>query len=251
MPVNVTLFATPQNDATAVNVLALFAQDSYSVKRLTLLGGIRFEQLEGYLPSQSSPDSPFAAANIGGFAAQPRSYPEIRNIVKWNTAGPRVERDLRRDGRRQDGGEGLCRPLLLHPVDRRRRREQRQPQRKLQRAVHLERPQRRSCVPARGAVRRRRSSPPWSSTARWPPRSTRTSRALTPTSTGFALDRELMANTKLSVVYTYRREKLAQVTINPDNPVRHDAHQRGRSRDRRRGGTADDGTYGFFAGPRR
>ncbi len=90
VPVNVTLFATPQNDATAVNVLALFAQDSYSVKRLTLLGGIRFEQLEGYLPSQSSPDSPFAGANIGGFAAQPRSYPEIRNVVKWNTAGPRV-----------------------------------------------------------------------------------------------------------------------------------------------------------------
>src|SRR5207237_8312306 len=88
-PQNVTLFATPQNDATAVNVLALFAQDSYSVRRLTITGGIRFEQLEGYLPSQSSPASPFAAAGVGGFAAQPREYPAIRNVVKWNTAGPR------------------------------------------------------------------------------------------------------------------------------------------------------------------
>jgi outer membrane receptor for Fe3+-dicitrate len=55
VPQNVTLFATPQNDATALNVLALFAQDSYSVKRMTLIGGLRYEQLEGYLPEQSSP----------------------------------------------------------------------------------------------------------------------------------------------------------------------------------------------------
>src|SRR5262245_61824511 len=51
VPQNVTLFATPQNDATAVNVLALFAQDSYSVKRLTVTGGVRFEQLEGHVAS--------------------------------------------------------------------------------------------------------------------------------------------------------------------------------------------------------
>src|SRR4051794_4506328 len=101
VPQNVTLFATPQNDATALNVLALFAQDSFSIHRLTVIGGVRFEQLEGYLPSQSSPASPFAAANIGGFAAQPRSYDEQRNIVKWNTAGPRLSAvyDVSGDGR--------------------------------------------------------------------------------------------------------------------------------------------------------
>src|SRR5207244_3248162 len=100
-PQNVTLYATPQNDATALNVLALFAQDSYSVKRLTLVGGVRFEQLEGYLPSQSSPASRFGTANIGGFAAQPRSYDEIRDVVKWNTAGPRASAviDVTGDGK--------------------------------------------------------------------------------------------------------------------------------------------------------
>ena len=86
----VTLFATPQKDATALNVLALFAQDSYSVKRLTFIAGLRWERLEGYLPEQSSPPSRFASAGIGGFAAQPRSYKEIRNVVVWHTAGPRV-----------------------------------------------------------------------------------------------------------------------------------------------------------------
>ena len=101
VPQNVTLYATPQNDATALNVLALFAQDSYSVRRLTLTGGIRFEQLEGYLPDQASPASPFAAAGVGGFAAQPREYPAIRNVVKWNTAGPRGQLvyDISGDGR--------------------------------------------------------------------------------------------------------------------------------------------------------
>src|SRR5262245_32393459 len=101
VPVNVTMFATPQNDATAVNVLALFAQDSYSVRRMTFIGGLRYEQLEGYLPSQSSPASRFASANIGGFGAQARSYDEIRDVVKWHTVGPRASAifDVTGDGK--------------------------------------------------------------------------------------------------------------------------------------------------------
>src|SRR5262249_59386081 len=42
VPQTVTLYATPQNDATAVNVLAPFAQDSYSANGLTGTGGARF-----------------------------------------------------------------------------------------------------------------------------------------------------------------------------------------------------------------
>ena len=123
VPQNVTLYATPQNDATALNVLALFVQDSYSVKRLTLIGGLRFEQLEGYLPAQSSPPSPFATAGIGGFASQPRSYDEVRDVVKWNTAGPRVSAiyDLTGDGK--TAAKASAGRYLLRPVDRRRRRQ--------------------------------------------------------------------------------------------------------------------------------
>ena len=60
------------------------------MKRFTLTAGVRWERLEGYLPAQSSPPSRFAEAGIGGFAAQPRSYNEVRDIVLWHTAGPRV-----------------------------------------------------------------------------------------------------------------------------------------------------------------
>ena len=38
---NVTLYATPFNTATTLNVTALFVQDSYSMKRLTVTAGVR------------------------------------------------------------------------------------------------------------------------------------------------------------------------------------------------------------------
>ncbi len=54
---------------------ALYAQDSYSVKRLTLTGGLRWERLEGYLPEQSSPASRvFPVRSTANF-------PEQRDIV--------------------------------------------------------------------------------------------------------------------------------------------------------------------------
>ena len=45
--------------------------------------------------------SRFAASNIGGFAAQARSFDEVRDIVKWNTAGPRLNAiyDITGDGK--------------------------------------------------------------------------------------------------------------------------------------------------------
>ena len=110
VPQNVTLFATPQNDASAVNVLALFAAGQLSASSGSrVIGGLRYEQLKGYLPTQSSPASPFAAAGIGGFAAQPRSFAAQPNIVMWNTVGTAHQRRLRPDRRRQDGREGVGR----------------------------------------------------------------------------------------------------------------------------------------------
>ncbi|MGQ0735459.1 MAG: carboxypeptidase regulatory-like domain-containing protein [Acidobacteriota bacterium] len=80
---NVTLFATPFFTNTAVDVTALYFQDSISVKRLTLTGGVRWERLEGYLPEQASPPSRF-------FPNLPRSFPAQRDLVLWHTAGPRL-----------------------------------------------------------------------------------------------------------------------------------------------------------------
>ncbi|MGE0814441.1 MAG: carboxypeptidase regulatory-like domain-containing protein [Vicinamibacterales bacterium] len=91
---NVTLFATPFFTKTAVDVTALYAQDSFAIKRLTVTAGVRWERLEGYLPDQSSPASAF-------FPGLTRAFPEQRDVVNWKTIGPRLSAayDLRGDGR--------------------------------------------------------------------------------------------------------------------------------------------------------
>ncbi len=91
---NVTLFATPVYSRTAVDVLALYAQDSVSWKRLTVTAGVRWEHLNGYLPEQSSPTSRF-------FPNLQRTFAEIPDVVDWKTAGPRISAayDVTGDGR--------------------------------------------------------------------------------------------------------------------------------------------------------
>ncbi len=80
---NVTLYSTPLNDASATDVTSLYLQDSYSLKRLTLVGGLRWERLEGYLPEQSSPPSQY-------FPTLQRDFSAVRDIVLWHTVGPRI-----------------------------------------------------------------------------------------------------------------------------------------------------------------
>ena len=99
-PQNVTLYATPFDTATTRQRLALFVQDSYSVKRLTVTAGLRYEHLDGYLPAQSSPATRGRALGIPAFQNVPRTLGET-NIVIWNNAGPRVSAafDLTGDGK--------------------------------------------------------------------------------------------------------------------------------------------------------
>jgi hypothetical protein len=80
---NVTLFATPFYTKTAVDMRSIYAQDSASWKRLTVTAGLRWEQLVGYLPEQSSPASRF-------FPNLPRSFQRVDNVVNWTTTGPRI-----------------------------------------------------------------------------------------------------------------------------------------------------------------
>jgi hypothetical protein len=246
VPQNVTLFATPQNDATALNVLALFAQDSISVKRLTVIAGVRFEQLEGYLPSQSSPASRFAAANIGGFAAQPRSYDERRDIVKWNTAGPRVSAvyDVTGDGKTaakagygryyyvlSTGGGGVSAVNLNANYSEQYGWNDANGDHKFQIGEQTGTPVV-SAVLVNGQILT--SIDP------------NFKRPYTD-ELSFGVDRELMANTRLSVVYTYRREKNLQVSVNPDNPYASTLTSAVDPGVDGVVGTADDSTYGYYA----
>lgn len=91
---SVQFFNSPVNSASNVDVLALFAQDSYQRGSLTVTGGLRFETVEGYLPEQSSPSSRW-------FPTATRSFAAIHNSPKWTTVSPRLSMayDIGGDGR--------------------------------------------------------------------------------------------------------------------------------------------------------
>ncbi|HSC26723.1 MAG TPA: hypothetical protein VLD67_05590, partial [Vicinamibacterales bacterium] len=109
-PVDVTLFNTPLNLKRAVMTTALYAQDAYSYKRLTVSAGVRWERVEGWIPAQSNPPSqwfPEGTVIPTTIAGQPfdyvvqRQFDEVRNIPLWKNAGPRVSAvyDLFGDGK--------------------------------------------------------------------------------------------------------------------------------------------------------
>jgi hypothetical protein len=246
VPQNVTLFATPQNDTSAVNLLALFLQDNISVKRLTVTAGLRYEHLQGYLPEQSSPPSPFAAAGIGGFASQPRTFAAQPNIVLWNTVAPRIAAvvDLTGDGKTaakasaarylyvlSTGGGGVSNVNPNANYSEQYTWTDLNGNRKFdlgeQSGVPVV-----SAVVVNGQI----------ATSIDP----NFSRPYT-NEFSFGLDRELMANTKFSAVVTYRQEKNPQASMNPDNPYASTLTSAVDPGVDGVVGTADDGTYGFYA----
>ncbi len=245
-PQNVTLFATPQNDATALNVLALFAQDSFSISRLTLNAGVRFEQLEGYLPAQSSPASRFASAGIGGFDAQPRSYDEQRDIVKWNSAGPRVSGvfDASGDGRTavkasagryyyvlSTGGGGVSN------VNRNANYSEQYAWSDLNGDRTFQIGEQTGTPVVNAVVVNNQILTSIDPEFRRP---------YTDEFSG-GIDRELMANVKVSAVLTYRREKNLQASLNPDSPYATELTAAVDPGLDGVVGTGDDASYGFYA----
>ncbi len=78
----VRLWSTPVTTKAGVDMTAAFVQDRYTVKNLTLVGGVRFERTEGFLPPQNSPPSQW-------FPNVPRSFDAVDNIPLWYGIAPR------------------------------------------------------------------------------------------------------------------------------------------------------------------
>jgi hypothetical protein len=230
---SVEIYATPLIDLSALNVMALFAQDSYSVRRLTLIGGVRWERLEGYLPEQSSPSSAF-------YPSLQRSFPEAREIVLWHTAGPRASAiyDVTGDGRTAAKASYGRYYYVLSTGG--------------------------------GGVQQVNPNANYFTTYTWNDLNNDlkfqpgeqagagvlTSGTTTTIDPGFSrpytdeysvgVDRELMPSVKLSAVYTYRREKNLQASMNPDNPYATTLTSAVDPGPDGFVGTADDSTYGFY-----
>ncbi len=232
---NVTLHATPFFSKTAVDVTAIYAQDSYSVNDLTLTGGIRWERLEGYLPEQGSPPSRF-------FPNLVRAFPEQRDIVNWHTLGPRVGAAYNLLGTGRTALKGSAARYYYVIPSGGGVLGDANPNANYQETYgwnDVNGDRRFQQGEQTGTPVITRIDP---TTISFDPDYTR---PYTDEFTG-GVDHELMPSLRLSAVYTYRREKNQQATSNPANP--YDTFLTSRPDNGRDGvaGTADDGVFQFY-----
>jgi len=81
-PTQVTQYATPVqfHERLRANV-GLFGQDQWTVKRLTVNAGLRFDYLNAYIPPQTLPAGPLVPE---------RSFQQIDNVPNWKDVSPRL-----------------------------------------------------------------------------------------------------------------------------------------------------------------
>ena len=92
-PESLTQYATPYCSESRLKLnLGFFAQDQWTLDRLTINLGLRYDSLEGYVPAQSLFDTQFLSA---------QTFSEVKNVPLWKDINPRlgVAYDLQGDGR--------------------------------------------------------------------------------------------------------------------------------------------------------
>jgi hypothetical protein len=82
IPTTITEYARPLIDTEHLNsALGLYAQDRWTVQRLTLNVGLRFDYHNAMVPAQNFAAIPFVAA---------RTYGEITDVPNWKDFSPRI-----------------------------------------------------------------------------------------------------------------------------------------------------------------
>ena len=237
--VNVTLYATPFLTATTLDVTALFVQDSYSINRLTVTGGVRYERLHGYLPDQSSPATRWTALGIPEFQNVPRTLSRT-DVVTWNTAGPRlsVAYDLTGDARTALKGSAARYYYVISttgtPLDALNPNSTYQ-------ATYVWNDANRDLVFQPGE----QTGTPVITSGTTTSVDPNYRRPYTDEYT-LGVDRDMGRALKLSAVYTYRRERLQQGTRNTSGAFASSLTTRADTGADGVAGTADDSTYQFF-----
>jgi hypothetical protein len=81
VPVSLTQYATPYRADVKVRSVGLFAQDQWTLKRLTLNVGVRYDSFNGWAPAVLLPAGPFVPA---------RNLPELTNVPDFKDITPRI-----------------------------------------------------------------------------------------------------------------------------------------------------------------
>ncbi len=82
VPESVTQYATPfKTDVKVKPEIGIYAQDQWTVNRLTLNLGVRFDSLKAFSAGYSLPAGPFVPA---------RNLPRVDNIPNWKDVSPRL-----------------------------------------------------------------------------------------------------------------------------------------------------------------
>jgi hypothetical protein len=92
-PSQLQLWASPRSSDSRVKYdLGIYAQDQWTVKRLTMNLGVRYDGFNGYVPAQTRP---------GGQFVQPIAFSQIDNVPNFKDISPRLGAafDLSGDGR--------------------------------------------------------------------------------------------------------------------------------------------------------
>jgi Carboxypeptidase regulatory-like domain/TonB-dependent Receptor Plug Domain len=99
-PTTVTIFNSPLHQERAVMSTAFYGQDSFTKGRLNVIGGVRWERVEGYLPAQSTPSSRFfpdglvfQGVTINGVVQNytvKKNFDAIHDNPLWYNWAPRI-----------------------------------------------------------------------------------------------------------------------------------------------------------------
>lgn len=82
VPQSVVVYSTPYTQGETLNSgIGLYLQERWTLNRLTLDAGVRFDHLNWQIDAQSAP---------GGRWVGPRSFDEVADVPNWNDLSPRV-----------------------------------------------------------------------------------------------------------------------------------------------------------------
>jgi hypothetical protein len=83
VPVSLVQYATPYSLTSQIRAeMGIYAQDQWTIKRLTLNYGVRFDSFNGHVPAQQ------VAATPNGWVPA-RSFAEVKDVPDWKDVSPR------------------------------------------------------------------------------------------------------------------------------------------------------------------